>query len=176
MRARSVVIALVVSALAYSACASTVELKGPGIGRSFTYGPGFSTTALFCPADGWTLRVESDELVVELQGGNRVAGPDWRLVGEPQLRARGDEKTLQVALATDKAPGLNVVIEYNVRGAQPWMRKRVTLTGPAGMLVTRVDLEPVTLRPAPPDLDGEGMPMLAGRAWFGVEYPASHNS
>ncbi|MCX7600125.1 MAG: hypothetical protein N2512_14855, partial [Armatimonadetes bacterium] len=168
--------ALLPLALGHLAFAATVELKGQAIGRSFAYGPGFSTTVLFYPADGWKLAVESDELVVDLQEGTRVAGADWRLLSAPQLRARGDEKTLRVTLATDKAPGLNAAIEYTIRGAQPWMRKRVTLTGSAGMVVTRVDLEPMTLRPAPPDLDGEGMPMLAGRAWFGVEYPASHNS
>ena len=176
MSFRAAVTALVLAVVPHFGAAESIELRGAGIGRSFTYAQGFRTAAIFCPTDGWKLSVDSDELVVDLQDGRRVAGADWQLIGAPRARARGDEKALQVTLATDKAPGLRADIEYVLRAAQAWMRKRVTLSGPAGMVVTRVDLEPMTLRPKPPDLSGEGMPMLAGRAWFGVEFPASQNS
>jgi len=153
-----------------------IELRGSVIGRSFAYAPGFRTTSIFCVADGWKLTVESDELVVDLQDGRRIAGADWHLHGTPRIRTSGEEKILQVTLTTEKAPNLQADIEFVVRLKQAWMRKRVRLTGPSGMVVTRVDLEPMVFHPKPPDMSGEGMPMLTERAWFGVEFPASQNS
>jgi hypothetical protein len=155
----------------------SLQFGDKSVSRTFAYGPGWKTVRLACPADGWKAETESDELAVALQGGPDVTGADWRLVGEPKQTAAGGAMTLTVMLASEKAPGLEATITYRVQAGKPWMRKEVTLAGPAGLVVTQVDLEPMTVRPAPADHGGEGMPILVdGRAWFGVEYPASQNA
>jgi hypothetical protein len=157
--------------------AHRLVLANSVLARDFAWGPGWRTIALRCPQDGWRLQADSEELVVELRDGTRIAGPDWQLLGAPRLRRLGEAQELTVCLLTQKAPGLKTYLTYRVRAQESWMRKQVVLQGPPGMVVTRLDLEPMVLSPAPPDQGGEGMPLVvSGRCWLGVEYPASHNS
>jgi hypothetical protein len=154
----------------------TLKIAGQWIEREFAVAPHWRTVDLRCPADGWRLRTKSDELCVELANGQRIQGGDWQLLGIPEQRERGDERFLTVRLATEKVARLQARITYRLHVDQAWAYKEVVLSGPAGVVVSRVDLEPMTVKPAPKDHEGKGMPILVGgRCWFGVEYPASEN-
>ena len=157
--------------------APTFRLDNGLVERRFRLENGqWTTVAVGCPADGWTVRVSGGPLVVELLDGTVIQGADWRVVGNPQQARRGGERSLTVVLETEKAPGLRATVRYWVNDGQAWMRKQVKLSGPAGKVVSRVDLEPLKIEPAPEDHGGVGMPILiGGRCWFGVEYPGSYN-
>ncbi len=171
-----VAVALAPVFLASPAGAEPLALGNDWVQRSFAAEPYWRTTALACPADHWALETDSAELAVELLAGPTIQGADWRLLGAPTRSDRGDLRSLTVRLGTDRAPGLEARVTYRLRTDQAWMRKDVVLTGPSGLVVSRVDLEPMTVKPAPRDHSGQGMPILVGgRCWFGVEYPASRN-
>jgi len=114
-----------------------------------------------------TAKVESDELSITLQDGRTISGAEWHIVGDPKQTNAGGERTLTVRLTSDKAPGLVATVTYRVQADEAWMRKDVVLTGPADLVVTQVDLEPMTVRPVPADHGGEGMPLLIdGHTWL----------
>lgn len=156
---------------------SVFYLRAQHIEREFFAGPYWRTVAIRSTADGWTLKTRSDELEVELADGRVVKGEGWELLGKPQVRQVGETRALTVRLGAKQVDGLQATITYRLRTTQTWMYKQVRISGPAGLVVSRVDLEPMSLQPSPADHGGEGMPVLVGgRCWFGVEYPASRNS
>ncbi len=156
---------------------ATYSLGNGMIERQFRGGQTWATTAIVCPADGWKARVTGGEFLVELLDGTVVRPGDWKLVAGPKLLRRGPERVLTVVLETDKVAGLRATLRYRLRDGQAWMRKQVEVAGPAGKIVSRVDLEPLKIEPAPEDHGGVGMPILVGgRLWFGVEYPGSYNN
>ncbi|MBC7289480.1 MAG: hypothetical protein H5T86_15845, partial [Armatimonadetes bacterium] len=167
---------LAVISAAFFGAPQAVTLSNGLVARDFVAGREWKTVALRCAADGWTVQVDSDELEVELTDGTVITGAEWTLVGSPKHSRRGDTQSLTVALETEKVPGLQATVRYWVRDNEAWMRKQVELRGEPQKTISRIDLEPMTLKLAVQDNSGTGMPILAGRCWFGVEYPGSQNA
>ncbi len=143
--------------------------------RRFETAPYFRTVELAAPKDGWTLKTTgSEEFAIELDGGRVLTSKQMQFKAARAGRS-GGRRWLVVELEVAGAD-VAVQLRYEAAAGQAWMRKIVVVRRAGGATVLRIDVEDLKLAEDVPDQSGLGYVMVAGRAWFGAEYPATRNS
>lgn len=153
----------------------TAVLGNGQLKREWARRDGAWGTKSFARADGSAAVPVSaaEEFSVSVYQGATITGTGctW---SAPTPQADAGEASLTFA-AQDAATGLKVTLRYWLRGDAPFLRKRLSLTGPADTVISEVAVESL-VTPLATTRGGYGQPLFLGDAWYtGLEYPAGYN-
>ncbi|MEA3402356.1 MAG: hypothetical protein U9R79_14055 [Armatimonadota bacterium] len=118
------------------------------------------------------VKVAAEPLILALYEGPELDGDAFRCTS---VSARHAEEEARLLVTLECAqPRVNATLTYWLTGDQPYLRKQVTLTGDAGVLVDELRLLDGTIE-APVAGGGRGLPLWIGQSWWlGVEYPLGY--
>ncbi len=124
------------------------------------------------PDGSESVTVAADALSLTLYEGAELSGDAFECV-DVVAQDGGDSAELIVTLICAE-PRVRATLTYSLSGDEPWLRKRMTLTGDAGVVVDELRLLDGTIG-ASITGGGMGLPLWVGRSWWlGVEYPRGY--
>ncbi|MBU0608291.1 MAG: hypothetical protein KKI08_10400, partial [Armatimonadetes bacterium] len=115
----------------------------------------------------------AEEFVVTLWEGPTITASQCT-AAPPKANRQRNSASLTLPFSHQES-GLQVSVQYWLRGDEGVLRKTVTVALPAGTIVDEIEVEHLVTE-APTTRGGYGQPVFLGDAWFmGLEYPAGYN-
>lgn len=120
--------------------------------------------------------IRSDEFLIRLMDGTELTASDFDCPERPVIETAGGVQTFVVRYVgkKDRAPHTPTLVDVeHFLADEPYLRKRIRVTMPAGGTIDRLEVERFTTT-VPCDRGGRGEPVFIGKSWFvGLEYPGA---
>ena len=180
---KNLVLALLVTAMAFGASAQELSVKNDRIQRILQYDGKVWRTTKFLSADGKiALEVKSEEFhILPMEKDEGLSIADFLAASPPRTYKKADTSFCEItykprseALENTACPKLVKIRYYAVKG-EPFIRKGIKLTYDKPATVDRLEVERFVNDDEQAG-GGRGEPVFIKRQWFtGLEYPAGYS-